>query len=115
MLEGNGGIKPLTEKDKASIRQTIEADVLKRCTIEFRSTQVDHADPNTLNVRGDLKLFGNTAPVSFEVRTQADGRLTGSATVKQTEWGIKPYTALFGALKVADEVIVEIDGNLPSG
>ena len=32
--------------------------------------------------------------------------------VKQTEWGMKPYTALFGALKVADEVRVEIDARL---
>ena len=33
--------------------------------------------------------------------------------VKQTEWGMKPYTALFGTLKVADEVRVEIDAGLP--
>jgi hypothetical protein len=36
------------------------------------------------------------------------------ARVKQSEWGIKPYTALFGALKVADEVEVTIDGQLGS-
>ena len=38
-----------------------------------------------------------------------DGRAHGAAVVKQTEWGMKPYTALFGALKVADDVRVEID------
>ena len=32
--------------------------------------------------------------------------------VKQTDWGIKPYTTLFGALKVADEVIISFDGEL---
>ena len=39
--------------------------------------------------------------------------MTGAAVVKQTEWGMKPYTALFGTLKVADEVRVEIDAGLP--
>ncbi len=39
--------------------------------------------------------------------------MTGTAVVKQTEWGMKPYSALFGALKVADEVRVEIDAALP--
>jgi hypothetical protein len=28
--------------------------------------------------------------------------------IRQTEWGIKPYSTLFGALKVADEVAVEV-------
>jgi hypothetical protein len=35
--------------------------------------------------------------------------MTGSATVKQTEFGMKPYSALFGALKVADAVEIAID------
>jgi hypothetical protein len=39
--------------------------------------------------------------------------VTGTAVVKQTDFGIKPYTALFGALKVADDVRVEIDAALP--
>ena len=36
-----------------------------------------------------------------------DGTLSASATLKQTDWGMKPYSALFGALKVADEVEIE--------
>jgi len=31
--------------------------------------------------------------------------------VKQTDWGIAPYSALFGALQVADEVEVVIDAS----
>jgi hypothetical protein len=33
--------------------------------------------------------------------------------VRQSDWGIKPYSALFGALKVRDEVEVSLDGTLP--
>ena len=63
-------------------------------------------------MRGDLTLFGATRPIAFELAL-AGGRVTGAAVVKQTEWGMKPYSALFGALKVADEVRVEIDAALP--
>jgi hypothetical protein len=35
--------------------------------------------------------------------------VSGSAVVKQTDWGMKPYTALFGTLKVADEVEVRLE------
>ena len=38
-----------------------------------------------------------------------DGWLSASAVRKQTAWGIKPYSTLFGALKVADEVEVTLD------
>jgi hypothetical protein len=32
--------------------------------------------------------------------------------VTQTRWGMKPYSALFGALKVLDDVEVVLDGRL---
>ena len=71
------------------------------------------ADGDALAVTGDLTLVGTTHPVSFDLAL-ADGRVKGVAVVKQTDWGMKPYTALFGALKVAEEVRVEIDARLQS-
>jgi len=62
-----------------------------------------------LTVTGELRLMMNSRPLTFELDLSDDGRLTGSAVVAQTGWGMKPYTALFGALKVADDVRVEID------
>jgi polyisoprenoid-binding protein YceI len=62
-----------------------------------------------LRVRGELSLNGKSAPVEFELATADEGRVTGSATVTQSAHGIKPYSALFGALKVADEVRIEIE------
>ena len=43
-----------------------------------------------------------------------DGSLKASAVIKQSDWGIKPYSALFGALKVADEVDVALDAQAPA-
>jgi polyisoprenoid-binding protein YceI len=105
--EGTGGIQALGDDDKVSIQQTIDEDVLKGQAIEFHSTAVRPiADGSRLNVEGELTLVGNARPISFELTVGDDGKLSGSAVIKQTDWGIKPYSALFGALKVADEVEV---------
>jgi polyisoprenoid-binding protein YceI len=109
--EGTGGVKPLGEDDLAKIEQSIDDDVLRRSDIRFRSTSVS-VEGDRLAVTGDLTLVGTTRPISFEL-SLAGGRVTGAAVVEQTQWGMKPYTALFGALKVADEVRVEIDAALP--
>jgi polyisoprenoid-binding protein YceI len=109
--EGTGGVKPLGEDDLTNIETTIDDEVLLRRDIRFRSTSVT-ADGGSLSVTGDLELVGATHPISFDL-SLAGGRVTGAAVVKQTAWGMKPYTALFGALKVADEVRVEVDAALP--
>jgi polyisoprenoid-binding protein YceI len=110
--EGTGGMQSLGDDDKANIHTTIDDEVLKRQAIAFRSTQVTGTDAR-LSVQGDLTLAGTTRPLAFDLAVGDDGRLTGAAVVKQSEWGMKPYSALFGALKVADEVRVEIDAGLP--
>ena len=111
--EGIGGMEPLGDDDKSNIEQTIDDEVLKRHNIEFRSnTVLASADGNRISVRGDLTLVGRDGPISFVLTVGDDGNVSGSAVVKQSEWGITPYSALFGALKVIDEVEVEIDAGL---
>ena len=105
--EGTGGMMALDDADLANIEQTIDDEVLKRQDIAFRSTRVEET-AGGLSVTGDLTLRGTTRPIAFDLSV-GDGRAHGAAVVKQTEWGMKPYTALFGALKVADDVRVEID------
>jgi polyisoprenoid-binding protein YceI len=111
--EGRGGMQALDEDDKDNIRQTIDDEVLKGRAIEFRSTGAEtSADGNHMHVEGELELGGATRTVDFELNVAEPGRLSGSTTVKQSDWGIKPYSALFGALKVADEVEVTVEANL---
>jgi polyisoprenoid-binding protein YceI len=111
--EGTGGMQTLGDEEKASIEQTIDDEVLGGSAIEFRSRRVAPRADGALSVEGDLDLAGSSRPVAFEL-SAADGRLTGRARIRQTDWGIKPYSALFGTLKVVDEVDVEIDGTLPA-
>jgi len=109
--EGTGGVMELGDDDRREIEQNIDDEVLGRHPIEFRSSSVDGAGEG-LRVRGDLTFAKRTHPVEFDLRVGGDGAIGGSATLKQSDWGIKPYTALFGALKVADEVEVEVAGRL---
>ncbi len=104
VLEGSGGAKPLTDGDRAKIIDGIESKVLGTAPIQFRST-----GPG----QGDLEIKGATRPASFDLTIGDDGAIEGRATIVQSEWGIKPYTALMGALKVADEVVVTVLGKLP--
>jgi polyisoprenoid-binding protein YceI len=110
VVKGEGGLQALGDDDKADIRKTIDKDVLKKKSIAFTSSSVADADGG-LAVKGDLELGGKTKPIEFVV-TGDGGAVAASATIKQSDWGIKPYSALFGALKVNDEVTVEVEGTL---
>ena len=114
VVDGTGGIQALGDDDKVGITRTIDDEVLKGGTVQFRSTSVTPS-PNDgpIVVTGELELLGRTAPLSFELQAGDDGHIAGTATIKQTDWGIKPYSALFGTLKVLDEVDVVVDGWLP--
>jgi polyisoprenoid-binding protein YceI len=113
--EGTGGVKALDDDDRTGIAQTINQEVLKGTPISFRSTAVRPDGDDRLHVTGDLELVNGVNLIAFDL-TVSDGRVTGRATVTQTEWGMKPYSALFGTLKVNDEVGVEIDAKLrPAG
>jgi polyisoprenoid-binding protein YceI len=108
--EGKGGMQALGDDDKADIRKTIDKDVLKQKDVKFTSSSVESAGEG-LKVSGDLEMGGKSKPVSFDL-SESGGTLTGSASVKQSDWGIKPYSALFGALKVNDEVKVVVEAKL---
>ena len=106
VLEGTGGMQALDADDRANIDQTIEDEVLKGAPIEFRSTSFDGVPGR---VEGELELAGARHPIGFDLAAGENGGVTGTAIIKQTEWGMKPYTALFGTLKVADEVEVAVE------
>jgi polyisoprenoid-binding protein YceI len=109
--EGHNGLKPLSDKDKADILKTIDDKVLLRQTITFRSDAVQSA--GGLTVLGELAIVGSRRPESFELELGDDGRVVGTLPVVQTEFGIKPYKAFMGALKVRDAVDIALDVTLP--
>jgi polyisoprenoid-binding protein YceI len=111
--DGLHGVKPLTDKDRGDIRKTIDEKILRGQPITFRSSAVELAD-GALIVRGELTLAGTTRPATFELNAGTDGRIRGVLPVIQSEWEIKPYRGLMGALKVRDTVEIVLDVPLPS-
>lgn len=112
--QGAGGVVPLSDADRAEIERTIREKILVpdvHPTITFESTAV-RATGDEAEIDGDLTVMDVTRPLTARVRIEDDGSVHGRAAVAQTDWGIKPYSAFFGALRLADEVAVEIDGTL---
>ncbi|GLW63810.1 hypothetical protein Arub01_20540 [Actinomadura rubrobrunea] len=107
--EGTGGVLPLSDADREQIagnlRQILRA--AEHPEITFRSTGVT-GTPERFTVEGELTIAGRTEPLTVTARADGD-RVKGEATVTQTRWGIKPYSAFFGALKLADDVRVSFD------
>jgi polyisoprenoid-binding protein YceI len=111
--EGLHGVKPLTDKDRGEIRRNIDEKVLGDRPIGFRSDAVEVATDG-LSARGDLTIAGATRPVSVRLALAPDGHVTGTIPLTQSEWGIKPYRGLLGALKVRDALDVALDARLPA-
>ena len=83
--EGSGGVTALGDDEKAGIEQTIDDEVLRRANIEFRSSALELSpDGSHATVHGELTLAGTSRPISFELSSD-DGRLTGRATLKQSD------------------------------
>ena len=110
--EGVRGVKPLTDKDRDEIRKTIDEKILGGKPIQF-SGQATRQDDGMLVIDGDLTLAGTARAALINVATEG-GRAKTTHTVTQSEWGIKPYRGLMGALKVRDDVEIVLDVALPA-
>lgn len=106
--EGSGGIKPLDEADRAEIESEIDAEILRGRPISFRSEAITAGD-GALSVSGELTIAGATRPVHWELDRPSPDRIQATLPLRQCNWGIKPYSAMLGALKVADTIEIAID------
>lgn len=101
----------LSPKDRSDVQaRMLGADVLDVSRFpEIRFTSAvarDTGEGGTL--RGQLTLHGQTRQVTVSVTKQA-GHYKGSARLKQTEFGITPVTVAGGAVKVKDEITIDVD------
>ena len=114
--QGTGGIKPLTDADRADIKDTLRGKILntgRYPTITFGSSRIS-GTAESFRIDGDLTIVGVTQPVTVEGQL-VTGRAHGSAVIVQSRWGIRPYSAFLGALKLRDEIEVQFDIDLTSG
>lgn len=98
--------------NRADIQKTMQSskvlDVEKFPEIAYRSTSITSRGDSHWQVRGDLTLHGKQQPVTVDVSLQ-NGHYRGSASVRQTDFGIEPIRIAGGTVKVKDEVKVEFD------
>jgi polyisoprenoid-binding protein YceI len=108
VLEGKGGAKPLSQGDKADIVKNI-TKTLGRGDITFESTSVSGS-----SLKGDLNIGGKSGQVTLNLNVNDNGTVTGNTSFNQSQFGIKPFSAMLGALKVKDNVEVSVEVKLPT-
>jgi len=100
--------------DKKKIREAMLTKVLKAKQypkITFVSQKVV-ATERGARIDGELTLVGKTRPVSVDVVLKQQGdklSAAGSFSIRQTSFGIKPYSAGLGTIKVADQVTFDFE------
>lgn len=96
--------------DRHEIKQRMNKEVLDvetYPTIEFTASSVEPTDDGW-HVVGGLQLHGETHEVSFDI-VRRDGRARVDTVVDHTEYGIEPYSAMLGSLKVAPGLHVRVE------
>lgn len=111
-LTGTSNPKGNSKSDAERVKRTIDERILKHASIRFASTAVS-GERRALHVTGALTILGTERPLEFTLAIADDGALSGEASFAHTRWGIKQYSAMAGALKVADEVTIRVEGRLP--
>lgn len=109
----NGKRQPalLKDKDKSDIVSFIKKDVLhtsKYRLITFKSINIEQKE-NDYVVKGELDLHGTKKNITFKVKRDDGKRFKGTVVLTQTHYGIKPYNALMGALKVKNIIKIGFD------
>jgi len=109
MARGKESPGSLTTANKREIEGNIVRDVLDARgfpEIGFVSTSVEEGDA-TYMVQGKLALHGHERQVRVRVHKGGEHYIA-EARIHQPDFGIRPYTALLGALKVQPGVLVRI-------
>lgn len=60
------------------------------------------------DVHGTLELVGRSEPLSFAVRRD-DGTFRAEIELAPSRWGIEPYRALLGAIRLRDRVKIALE------
>jgi polyisoprenoid-binding protein YceI len=109
----------MAASDRAKMRENLRArdvlDALGHPAIVLRGRYAGTLDGGTL--AGDLVVRGTPRPVSMPVRiARDDGGFTASGRWegRLTDLGVKPFKALFGALKLEDWIGLRLEARFTS-
>ncbi|MCB9679731.1 MAG: hypothetical protein H6737_31785 [Alphaproteobacteria bacterium] len=107
----HGHLEPgtLSEKDRRDILDNIRNHVFKRhdqAAIHFECDEVEeHGE--LLEGEGTLTIPPNQHDITFEVHVE-DDRALCKVKLHQPDWGIKPFSALMGTLKIQPDIEIRV-------
>ena len=107
--DGRDDPSTLSKGDKKKIHDNVVKDVLrvrKHPEICFDSSNVVERGEG-FAVEGTLQMHGKSRNIQASVRADGDRWVT-EVRLHQPDFGIKPYTAALGALKVKPDVLVRL-------
>ncbi|OFZ20462.1 MAG: hypothetical protein A2X94_10625 [Bdellovibrionales bacterium GWB1_55_8] len=108
----------LKEKDRVQINENLQHQVLETAhfpTIRFQSSEVT-TETHGYKVKGQLELKGQRQPIGFSITEHARA-YSSEIILNQKDFGIQPFSALMGAIRVRPDVRIRIsvaDVGLPS-
>jgi len=108
-VDGQDDPSTLSRGDKKKIHENVVKDVLrirKYPEIRFDSSKVVQRGDG-FAVEGTLQMHGKSRSIQASVRSDGDRWVT-EVRLHQPDFGIKPYTAALGALKVKPDVLVRL-------
>jgi polyisoprenoid-binding protein YceI len=114
VLRGDGGLTPLSGPEKILVRSNAlrQLGAGRFPQICFDADAIEQSQDG-YRLAGTLQIRGNTRDQVIDLRTEDLGdawRLSTQAIVRQSEFGVKPYSLVMGSLKVADDVTVSFTG-----
>ncbi len=116
VLRGEGGLKPLSGPEKALARsnalRTLDADRYPQ--VRFRAGDIAKAEDG-YRLAGTLEIHGKTGECEVSVRVEDLGekwRMSCETDVRQSDFGVKPYSMLMGSMKVVDTVTVSFSATV---
>jgi polyisoprenoid-binding protein YceI len=103
----------MTESLRVALAATSHPDIRFEVTSVTLLSAVSPSDEIAALARGDLTVAGVTRPFEVRVRSVAarDGDLLvrGSASLRMTDFGVRPPSAFAGLIKARDEVEIGFD------
>jgi polyisoprenoid-binding protein YceI len=110
VLRGEGGVKGLSGPEKALVKSNAlkSLNASRYPEIRFTADAIDKTD-NGYRLTGKLHIHGKSREHVIDLRTEDLGdswRVSTESSVRQTDYGVKPYSLLMGSVRVADDVAV---------
>src|SRR5581483_10349085 len=110
VVHGEGGLTPLSGPEKILVRSNALRQLGARRfpQIRFEADSIERSQAGYC-LAGSLQIRGKTRARVIDVRTEDLGdawRLSTEAVVRQSDFGVKPYSLMMGSLKVADDVTI---------